>query len=153
MESSIEASNDITSEKDAVANLNDQIDELKRELDAVKKKLQKAEFERDSARKSVENLKSEVKELSKKLHEERKRNAEGTRKNGNAVQSNDSINGKFISASNLGCGHSSFYPHPLCAPPYPLLRMLPAHEWEVPSFSSKKPKKFGLLCQRALKQN
>lgn len=92
MESSIEASSDITSEKDAVANLNNQIDELKRELDAVKKKLQKAEFERDSARKGVENLKSEVKELSKKLHEERKRNAEGTRKNGHAVRSNDSIN-------------------------------------------------------------
>ena len=53
LESSIEASSDITSEKDAVANLNNQIDELKRELDAVKKKLQKAEFERDSARKGV----------------------------------------------------------------------------------------------------
>lgn len=143
LESSIEASSDITSEKDAVANLNNQIDELKRELDAVKKKLQKAEFERDSARKSVENLKSEVKELSKKLHEERKRNAEGTRKNGNAVRSNDSINSKFISAD---------FPF-LTALPYPLLRMLPAYEWEVPSFSSKKPKKFGLLCQRALKKN
>ena len=112
LESSIEASSDITSEKDAVANLNNQIDELKRELDAVKKKLQKAEFERDSAWKGVENLKSEVKELSKKLHGERKRNAEGTRKNGHAVRSNDSINGKFISADKWGCRHSVFYPHP-----------------------------------------
>jgi len=117
LESSIEASSDITSQKDAVANLNNQIDELKRELDAARKKLQKAEFERDSARKSVENLKSEVKELSKKLHEERKRNAEGTRKNSNAVRSNDSINSKFISADcctadKWGCGHSNFFPHP-----------------------------------------